>query len=98
MFAFLFSFLACYPCSDGESCDEETESHAQVNISEEHQSTNEIDLCSPFCICSCCHHQLTRTADFHLQFFFPTYVVENVAYLSCFIDTISPSIWQPPRL
>lgn len=40
--------LTVYPCSDGLTCDEETETTSH------NHSEDENDNCSPFCFCACC--------------------------------------------
>ena len=98
MFAVLFGFLTGYPCSDDETCEDDKNIGLEVNISNHEHSSDEIDLCSPLCICSCCSSQINQPAHFYFHVYSPHYAAENVAYINSFVKNVYQSIWQPPKL
>lgn len=59
--------LALVPCSDAEH----VESNGKVGIETTHNHENagdcEDDACTPFCICSCCHTNVTVSEKIFIQ-------------------------------
>jgi hypothetical protein len=92
--------LSVYPCSDGNTCADEIKNGQQsIGVSDHEHSDSEEDLCSPFCICSCCaaHIKLSPISDLN----FPTVVhntKEIIPYLEKQIVFDHNHIWQPPRI
>jgi len=93
-------FLSVYPCSDGNTCADEQKAGVMMEASAHpDHASSEQDLCSPFCICSCCasHIQLITLHDLSLK------VTVNHADLSTLYVERPPfgnasSIWQPPKI
>jgi len=48
--ALLILAMVLMPCSDGHTCDEESQKISLVH----NHSEDEKDHCSPFCVCLCC--------------------------------------------
>ncbi len=90
--------LSLMPCLDSYTCEDEK---ASVSISGNHDhSKDEGDLCSPFCICSCCGVSFLGV---NIPVFFSQSikVMEprgNVPYYSAFNSYYYHSFWQPPKL
>ncbi|WP_367397480.1 DUF6660 family protein [Chryseosolibacter indicus] len=95
LFGFLLSALSCYPCTDGETCADDTERQASV-ISHDH-STDDVDSCSPLCVCSCCSMKIHSPSSFHLEIFRPGFVIKNSVHLTLVPELVFCSIWQPPK-
>ncbi|MFZ5973770.1 MAG: DUF6660 family protein [Bacteroidota bacterium] len=98
IFALYIGFVACYPCSDETTCVDEVRTGTEITISNHKHYPNEVDLCSPFCICSCCSAQIAQPEYFQFQVYTPGFPDTNSALTSHFIKSVSYSIWQPPKL
>jgi len=63
-----------------------------------HHQHNDIDSCSPFCVCSCC----VSPISIHVyRVSFTCYSITRiqfVEYSSSFTSSNTDSIWQPPKL
>jgi hypothetical protein len=94
----LFAYLACYPCSDANTCSDEKKNGIEVTISNHEHSPREIDHCSPFCICTCCSSQINTPAYFHFEAFCPKFIEQQSILKTHLVKSIPHSIWQPPRL
>lgn len=90
------------PCSDGDAMACER-THQSSNSSTPHSGQSDkdhMDLCSPFCQCSCCAiayalpipaiEQALPLKDFGTELFFAHYQQRPIR--------ISLPIWQPPQL
>src|SRR5690606_2121632 len=88
--------LATSPCNDDTSCAGDSYVDSTVGNSESDDAANDIDLCSPFCSCSCCSPSVQL----------PSYLVYRILeeaesadqasiYSSNFTALLSSSIWQP---
>ncbi|MBT1684964.1 hypothetical protein KK078_00275 [Fulvivirgaceae bacterium PWU37] len=86
------------PCSDGDTCADETKADTSLVISGHDHSTDEADFCSPFCVCSCCSVQITQPSYFHFVVFNPAYTGEPATPLKHLFQSVDLSIWQPPRI
>lgn len=93
-------WLSVYPCTDGKTCADEIKMEIVVSDNSNHNhSSNERDLCSPFCICSCCsaHIQLTYTAS--IGEFDPLHNTElGTLYFERPLLNDAKAIWQPPKI
>lgn len=92
--------LSVYPCSDGDTCVDEIRNGQQLDSVYNHEhSDSEEDLCSPFCICSCCAAHIKLSSIPTLNF--PPVVhntKEIIPYLEKQITFDNNYIWQPPRV
>lgn len=97
--AIVIAGLSAYPCNDADICvDDQKFSYSILEANDHNHSSSELDLCTPFCTCSCC------CAHIHLPTTF-TYNLTNadssspaISHSSVFVDMLSYSIWQPPKL
>ena len=99
LMAAYIAFVACYPCNDSDICiDDKKSASLEVSIWSHEHSPDELDLCSPFCICNCCSSSINQPKYFYFTFFTPKIEGVNFPVKPSTVKTISHSIWQPPRL
>ena len=95
LFAFYTLSISVMPCNDvhdGAKKAVTTFTEAQ----DHHENHN--DICSPFCICSCCQGFVALT-PFHPVTISETILVSNFSHYSKkFISSAFASIWKPPKL
>jgi hypothetical protein len=89
------------PCADMEadnSAHNNTE-FASNHDKDSHNKSN--DLCSPFCICSCCGSQIANYSQ-SIIISFPilskSIQTQLPTYQSVLTSNFYGSIWQPPKL
>lgn len=83
------------PCMDGDDCKEEK---LEQNALIQHEEETSEELCSPFCICSCCSTPLLINIA---QIFQNHISAKNTLYSVPIIPKICAAIipiWQPPEL
>ncbi|MGA9639108.1 DUF6660 family protein [Flavobacterium sp.] len=93
--------LSCLPCADMK-----VDSLAHQSVIENandagHAHDTDNDLCSPFCICSCCgFHTLTFTATVPILVAVTYEEIQssNSFYTSIANSNFFGSIWQPPQI
>ncbi len=79
----------------------EHSSNKVVTQQDNHAHNNEIDLCTPFCVCNCCGQQILNfnhqiTFEFKK---FPTEISTQIpTYKSILTSSFFGSIWQPPQI
>ena len=105
IFAFYLFALSLVPCGDGGGGIIEMAEYvfgAEQQVQADHQQHSDPcdgDLCSPFCICSCCSLTLDITEKTPLRVKAPASILK---VKPSFVPNIFPSIyctsfWQPPR-
>jgi hypothetical protein len=99
IFALYILYMAVYPCSDSKTCvDERNAGIALVNQANHDHSSSEQDLCTPFCICSCCAaHVQIKCSNYASQVNLPLNTKLIPLYLEKPIINNGVSIWQPPK-
>ena len=98
LLATYIAFIACYPCNDSEICVDDKQVEVALSVSNHEHSPNEIDLCSPFCICNCCSSTINQPKYYFFSFFLPGNIVMKSSMKPHAVNTFPHSIWQPPRL
>lgn len=90
--------LTVYPCSDAETCADDSPSGSKVELASHDHSQDETDQCTPFCICACCSATIRLTvtevilpAAFHNT-------THTIPYTERPLLTNPHAIWQPPKL
>jgi hypothetical protein len=69
------------------------------NTTNDTQELPDVDLCSPFCVCSCCVSSISSQEVFHIDFTYDSFSsVQYSKYTSVFSSFNFASIWQPPKL
>lgn len=93
--------LSCLPCADLEV---DSLAHTTTNFSanhNDHSHDKENDLCSPFCICSCCGSQIVslfQTDAINFPIPLKSIKTQLPTYKSVFASNFYGSIWQPPQI
>lgn len=89
------------PCSDAITCQEEIVRTSSSTLNHDH-SEDEDDVCSPFCVCSCCGSYtflFTPYNIFHIEKIAKANTPIFVSfYHSDFISSYYYSFWQPPKI
>ena len=98
-FSFIFAFyilsISTMPCNDvhdGMKKAVTTIAEAQNH----HEADN--DVCSPFCICSCCQGFVAMTSFANVTPVAFTLTIGFAHYTEKFFSSSFAAIWQPPRL
>jgi len=97
--SFIFSLyalsLAVTPCADGLCGGDD-----QHISSEAHENEKADDLCSSFCICSCCGYVAVDVIFSSAQLLSSPYATPalNSFYKAPHISDFSIDFWQPPKL
>jgi hypothetical protein len=98
-FAFILSIyifaLNLAPCVDYDAHDINVKTKFSQDIGGQHQW---LDLCSPFCICQCCHISATYFQFEDTQLAMSYISTEDFFYLIVSEKSFSTSILQPPRI
>lgn len=93
------AILACFPCSDGDVCVDDVKIGAvSINTADHAHDESEVDLCSPFCICTCCHAAVQQPQYLSFTFEAPKHNVVSTSIKPHAVPSVVHSIWQPPRL
>ena len=96
--------LAVYPCNDANiSVDDQKYSQSVVDESgvdvyDHNHSPSETDLCTPFCVCSCCSSHANQPSFFCFEAFIPNYTDLTSKLKDQSVKPIYFAIWQPPKL
>ena len=90
--AILFFNLSVFPCSE-----EENEADQDRGMVVEADDADEMDLCSPFCFCQCCHIQSEYLTYFTVKFIHPYSVKMPETDVFDIVGFI-PSSWHPPQV
>ncbi|MFC3336471.1 DUF6660 family protein [Flavobacterium palustre] len=97
----IFLILSCLPCADIEV---NSAAHTKTELAsnhDEHSHDKEHDLCSPFCICSCCGSQMASySQSIIIDFPIPSIGIKTQlpTYKSILSSNFYGSIWQPPQI
>ncbi len=98
--AIYITALTVFPCSDPYTCKDELQKGKQVmSISDHEHSEDEQDVCTPFCICSCCaaHIRLSSASDIDFAGVIHN-TKQTIPYLEKLVLSDHNHIWQPPRI
>lgn len=97
--AFYTLLLSCFPCQDSALVDFGQNTVALLTAGADHSPHETPDLCSPFCICTCCAGMDIPVLKTSL----PEKPVADFArpsaspYTSATPSGGASSVWQPPR-
>ena len=93
--------LSCLPCADIEVSSFAHNATKFTGNHEDHSHDKENDLCSPFCICSCCGTQIVSLLHIDtINFPIPSKGIKTKlpTYTYVFASNFFGSIWQPPQI
>ncbi len=84
------------PCDDSDVPDDaKTEFSQAMDDNHQHQDS---DLCSPFCICQCCHISATYSQIADLKLDIPHISTQDFIYLNGSEKDFTTSVLQPPQV
>ena len=97
--AYVF-LLALYPCRDSDlHAGAITDTAAVVSDHDHSHSGVELDICTPFCLCSCCSAHIRLSVPNDIE---GAQLQHNTVLISRYIEhpvlDLTRSIWQPPRI
>jgi len=89
--------LMALPCNDDHS---HTSVTTENQIAQADNHHDDIDACSPFCVCACCTTPIMvqQLISFDSLPFITPYNREVTSFYAPVTATYSGSIWQPPQL
>lgn len=87
--------LGCMPCADADAF--ASKDHVELTTSSE-QGAEHTDICSPFCICTCCAGFSATHTFTGIKTFIPQQGACHIAYYIASLRKVSLPIWQPPQL
>ena len=100
IFSIYILVLSTAPCGDESNCNEFAETHTNITANASQDGSHQDEICSPFCMCSCCGCQ-----GFHIEPFLSASITFSQSidkkitpYESQFLSQFTANIWQPPKL
>ncbi|MDP4679029.1 MAG: hypothetical protein NWS46_01545 [Cyclobacteriaceae bacterium] len=84
------------PCSDtvgADQCGQEIHLHDQG----EHDGHSDLDLCSPFCTCSCCGSFYMAKTKFYSNHEYSAFQLKNTQYFNSSYKEYTSIVFQPPK-
>lgn len=97
--AFILSLLVlvlgCMPCADANPFPSKAQQEVYQTTDQGHEHN---DICSPFCICSCCAGFSFNQPFIEIETFLPQQGADHSAYYIASLIEVSLPIWQPPQL
>lgn len=94
--AVFFVGLSFIPCDDSD-LDQENSITVAAN-QQDHNHDSEGDLCSPFCICHCCHSHFVVQHNFCSRQTEHPDVIKNTNYSDSLTEGFKMSVLQPPKV
>lgn len=85
------------PCEDYKEPDNEVQTEISQAVGDDHQHQG-LDLCSPFCICQCCHINAMHFKFINVKFNISYISTQDFFYLNGTEKDFATSILQPPRV
>jgi hypothetical protein len=83
------------PCADYELSDTHVKTELLQDTGDNHQGS---DLCSPFCVCQCCHISATDSKKTESKLDLVYISTQDFFYLIVSEKNFSTSFLQPPRV
>lgn len=96
VFACYMFFMVFIPCADACGIDSHEQSITMESANDHHQE--HLDLCSPFCSCSCCATQITISPLLNFEITMQSEIRTFVIIDNTVPHTLYFSIWQPPKI
>jgi hypothetical protein len=94
--AFIFS-LSLIPCADGKCVDKE-ESIFSYKVLQQDNCNDDIEECSPLCVCSCCGIVVTMAEALRFSVLKHFSIAHFFSFDTSKATSDIPTIWQPPKL
>ncbi|WP_157638084.1 DUF6660 family protein [Flexithrix dorotheae] len=87
--------LSIIPCADDEVTQNNIEAFDESSRDPNHESG--LDLCSPFCVCHCCHTHFVVVYALYNDFISLPKLITKSRYIARFSNGFRTSILQPPQ-
>ncbi|MBC7862851.1 MAG: hypothetical protein IAF38_07740 [Bacteroidia bacterium] len=100
IFAFYIFSLSAIPCGDVLTCNEFSENHKTECGSGNETEDHEEEVCTPFCICTCCGCPSIKTeppVTFSIAVTQPS-EKKLIPYQTEILSQFTAKIWQPPKI
>lgn len=94
--AFYILTLNLTPCEDGSVKANVINDEMVQGVDDDHGHGN-LDLCSPFCICHCCHMHATNFSPADIDLVSNTITTKVFLHFDSLGENIPNAILQPPR-
>lgn len=89
--------LSAISCLDAPRDNIAHKTELSQNTTDNH--SNDIDFCSPFCVCDCCVSPIiSQIVFFHFSSFLFSQERIYLAFKSACISSNLTTVWQPPKL
>lgn len=101
LFSFFILFLSISPCCDDGGCVRTDITHASTATEHHNEDKEHKELCSPFCICSCCGNHISASKILNTSYEISFIHLENynpTSYTFNLNSKFEVSIWQPPQI
>lgn len=85
------------PCEDYTVLDNEVQTEISQIFDNDHQH-QDLDLCSPFCICQCCHISTMNFKFVDVKFNTSYISTQDFFYQNGIVKDFTTSILQPPKV
>ncbi|WP_418645780.1 DUF6660 family protein [Tenacibaculum insulae] len=85
------------PCADFDVSDNDVKTEISQAMDNDHQHQDS-DLCSPFCICQCCHINATYFQFSYIKYEITFISTQDFFYHNGIEKDFTTSILQPPRV
>ncbi|WP_424963905.1 DUF6660 family protein [Ekhidna sp.] len=99
-FAFILSLfllgLSVAPCTDETTADSIEVSYQESGSDHDHNESE--DLCSPLCVCHCCHSHLVVQQIFISELGILTFPLQRSTYSDPITSGFVGSLLQPPQV
>jgi hypothetical protein len=99
IFAMYILSLSAIPCGDVLGCNELSQNHENDCGSANESKDHEDEICTPFCICTCCGCPVVKTetpAAFTVAIVQPS-EKKIIPYQAEILSQFTAKIWQPPK-
>lgn len=97
MLSLYFLALNLAPCEDNESVSENVPLLVTAVDSNDGHTHGEVDLCSPFCSCSCCQVHAIAEQHFYSGLRKEIFSYERLESDEGFVQEVSFRLFHPPR-
>ncbi|WP_420578329.1 DUF6660 family protein [Ekhidna sp.] len=88
--------LSVAPCADETTADSIEVSYEQPGSDQDHNESE--DLCSPLCVCHCCHSHLVVQQTFISELGILTFPLQGSTYTDPITSGFVGSLLQPPQV
>ena len=85
--------LIILPCPDVHAENDSTKTNIKLNDT----SQNNVDACSPFCLCDCCQ-TISYPANYHHFSHFTTLIGTSIPYIGSSELSVLILRWRPPKI